>query len=719
MGSVNIAYQNRVRYTLSHKEYGTIVITEPIGWNDDEKEYARNKKYHGIFTKFSNNLEFIEDGATFINDVRDFYGINAEIRLVKEERHPITDNWTRSYEGVLDLSEWSEEDFKVKCKFNSSGLETEIKARESEKIEIERLTTLDGSTLPELNTHLLELEGRKIFLLSTLESIDEETKTISEHRGFGGKTIEKISPFPLSLKKKSHVNVHSTFYSPNFDVGESDALSNVHCFIADLDRDRELNINFDLSFLLKEQSIDSPYENEKIQLRIGWYGSGTDYVVKEIEIIDNLRLDEVHNYIFKRNYSLLKGDSLSVHFFTSAKLGNTTNKGHWSFFYKECRGSITIEEDSFFEKTSCKVVKAEDLGDRLIKILTGRDNAFVCDYLSDINKGYAHGHWIRNFDKEPEKEDNKYKPFTTSLKDFLEDLEVTEKLGSGIEKVGFKERLVVRPVKEYYNYNVLIKLPNQVSNLKRKTIKNKYYSSLTFGYAKGWDNEEAMGLDEYNTQTTFPTPIVRIKNEFKKISKYIYASYAGEFIRRKNVLDFPTEDHRNDKEIFGFDMKPEYNYFKLKTGSDGLEKQPTGVYSPETAYNLKYSPFNLLLKHGWDIASSFTKNLSEYIRFGSSEGNSNLKTQILGNNEYAENGDIICSELERARFVPEEITFNHEVTFDILEQIEGETIIDGKKIKNLYGLIQFTNEKGELEHGFFDKLKPNKQGTWTLIKANR
>ena len=60
--AINPTYRDRVRYTLQHKDYGSQLITEPIGWQTDEKEYARNEKYHGIFAKFSNNLKFVGDG---------------------------------------------------------------------------------------------------------------------------------------------------------------------------------------------------------------------------------------------------------------------------------------------------------------------------------------------------------------------------------------------------------------------------------------------------------------------------------------------------------------------------------------------------------------------------------------------------------------------------------------------------------------------------------
>jgi hypothetical protein len=40
-----------------------------------------------------------------------------------------------------------------------------------------------------------------------------------------------------------------------------------------------------------------------------------------------------------------------------------------------------------------------------------------------------------------------------------------------------------------------------------------------------------------------------------------------------------------------------------------------------------------------------------------------MKTQLIGSNEYAENGDIINAELEKARFIGEWI--EHDCNFDI------------------------------------------------------
>jgi hypothetical protein len=107
-----------------------ILKNDPKGWNEDQKEIARNKDYHGIFASFSNNLRFVGDAKDFIQSVYDIYGINADIRLKKEILHPKTDLWVDDYSGYLDLVYNSEvQDNKLSCKFNSGGLEQIIKSK--------------------------------------------------------------------------------------------------------------------------------------------------------------------------------------------------------------------------------------------------------------------------------------------------------------------------------------------------------------------------------------------------------------------------------------------------------------------------------------------------------------------------------------------------------------------------------------------------------------
>jgi hypothetical protein len=259
--------------------------------------------------------------------------------------------------------------------------------------------------------------------------------------------------------------------------------------------------------------------------------------------------------------------------------------------------------------------------------------------------------------------------------------------------------------------------------VKRSVATENYFSDLTIGYNKGWENEEAMGLDEPNTKTTFGTAITRIKNSFQAICDYITASYAKEFIRRKPKTLYPTTDHKNDKEIFMMDLKRgSGGIFLERKWQDDFQEEPEGIFSPETAVNLRFTPFNMLLRHGWVVASGLYRHyVNKYTRYLSSEGNSGLITKLNGGNEYSENGNVLNSELERPRFIPEWIEFEYPCDFETMQQVEGYFVnpSNGKKIPNFYGLVQFENENGDLEKGYLFNLKPNGEGKWKLLKANR
>lgn len=747
MGAINPEYFNRVRYTLQSKGFNSVTIPEPIGWRSDEKEYSRHKKYHGIITKFSNNLKFIDAGAEFIDLIRDIKGINAEIRMIRDEKHPQTDKWERTYDGFLDMSTYKKEDQQIAMKFNASGLEKALKTRESEKVEIERDTTIDGDAIDELATKDLQLEGRRIFL-KTVYDIRSAENTANMSTQTNGNTRGEVVGVPLHVVNQSHEEAQTII--PNTIVGNNEHYINSdgttgNMFFAVSDRNRTLKIKFDLDFDCRITYDDINFYNFKVYLTI--YKDGNSYNVKEnFELLHFGK--STHGNGSTKSYSinyddtinLLQGESLALQFHHSMDGEN----GHSAHFNSRCFNIVcpmTIEENSFFEPSNTKIVMAYELAERLILINTNRSDAFRSDALGRTDIGYsadgvntgamtgfAHGHWIRQFDRlplpSPETSTtpevvNKYKAFTTSFKDFMENFTVTWNLGMGIEKVGFKEIVRIEKLEHFYNNNVTIRLPFQVKKVKRSEAKKQYYSSIEVGFAKGGEYEEAMGLDEYNAQSTFTTAINSLKQVYKIISKYRFDSYGIEFARRKPKTNNNTEDTSYDSNIFGFDLKRFTTTFKIRKWNDDFTQQPTGVFSPETAFNLRMSPLNILLRHGWKIQAGLTKYLTKYIRYSSSTANSALTTQLFGGYEYVENGNVINSELERARFVPEWIEFEHVVNFDLIKQIEGTTMIAGKKIYNFYGLVEFINENNKIEKGYLFSLKPNGNGKWKLLKANR
>lgn len=748
MGTINPEYFNRVRYTLQSTGFNSITIPEPIGWKSDEKEFSRNKKYHGVFTKFSNNLKFIHSAAEFIDFIRSVKGIEAEIRMIRDEKHPSTDKWVRTYDGYLDMSTYKKEEGKVSLKFNASGLEKALKNRESEKVEIERTETIDGEPIDELQTNILHLDGRRVFLKSVFDITNaENTATMSTETI--GNTRGQTVGIPLHVLNKSHEEVQNVI--PNTRIGDNNHAitangTTANMFFAVSQRNRTLNIKFDLDFDCKITYDDINFYNFYVVLTI--YKNGNNYNVKENNVLLHFNNDS-HGHNSTKSYyvsydetiDILEGESVALQFHHSMD-GKNFHSAHFDSNCFNIVCPLTIEENSYFEPSNTKVIMAHELAERLILINTNRNDAFYSEALGRTDIGYesdgvnsgaftgfAHGHWVRGFDKlplpEPETSStpevvNKYKAFTTSFKDFMQNQSVTWNLGMGIEKIGFKEIVRIEKLEHFYNNNVTIKLPNQVKKVKRSEANKNYYSSIEVGFSKGGEYEEAMGLDEYNAQSTFTTFISSLKQVYKIISKYRFDSYGVEFARRTPKTNNNTEDTRYDTNIFGFDVKRRFSDdYSLRKWQDDFAQQPTGVFSPETAFNLRMSPLNMLFRHGWKISAGLTKYLTKYIRYSSSTANSALTTQLIGQNEYTENGNVINSELERARFVPEWIEFEHVVDFNIMQQVEGTTVIAGKKIYNFYGLVEFTNENNNIEKGYLFSLKPNGSGKWKLLKANR
>jgi hypothetical protein len=741
MGNINPAYTDRVRYTLYSKSQGSLIIDEPEGWNSDEKELARNEQYFGIVSRFSNSSKFVGSGKEFIQLVYDIEGINAEIQLKREERHPQTDVWTLSYSGYLDLSTWETEDDKIAIKFNSGGLEQALKSRESEQVEIDRETSIDGKTIPALNPITVNLEGRKVFL-KTKFGISDLENTVELYRQTNGQTRGQSAPIPLVLETKSHEVAQSPIVSSRVDEDSWDRSGPGELgllFFAVNDRDRTFRLKLDISFRAKILEYDD-INFFRFWLRLATYNGSSDYTFKSNNILfttDSFSSLNNRNITISidQNITVLAGESLGL-IVDQNHDGKNGRSSHLRINLSDIKANLTLEENSSQELSTTKAILAHEFMERLVAINTNKQKAFYSEFLGRKDLGYTndgvgafmgltHGFWVRQFDKFPiptenPKVENLFKPLTTSFRDAVQSLNALWNVGVGIERVGYKEVLRLEEKSFFFNNNVTIRLPNQVKNVKRSVAAQYYYSSLEFGPEKGGDYEEANGLDEYNTKSTYTTVINRIKETYSMISKYRFDSYGLEFARRKPKFLDDTADTKYDSDVFILDLKKETsNTYDQRKWQDDFIKEPTGVFDPSSATNLRFSPFNCLLRHSWWFSGGFQKYITDYVRYGSSVANSQLKTQLIGKNEYAENGTIINSELSKARFFPEWIEFEHIVDFDITQQLDGSSTILGKKIPNFYGLIEFTNERNETEKGFLFSVKPNGKGQWKVLKSNR
>ena len=714
-------FVNRTRFKLDGR-----VIVDPVNWNDSDKEYARNETYFGLVATFSNNLIFVKNGSDYITFVKKTYGINKDIVITKEEMNPKTDIWELVYTGYLDLSTYSLENNQVSVKINSGGLQKLLKARESEQVEISRGISIDGvaitDPIPEIT---VSLKNKAIQIKSFWKSEKTTTDNYLEmsDTSTDGNTGARSAgiPFPIitnaegsvdqAISYGSYVNERGHDYgiskgtSGQMLYANAETVYNLTSFSI-----KNLSFKFDL---VKNDRIDTC----RIKVFLAKFTNGVAYDIgaktllyempsRSVMQANNGKTINVPDYISTSPIVLQIGESLGLIAEMTYDFTNQTNASRLFIKMSEITGEISSASETNAPDSLMTAYLYKDLLKQVVKIDTNDNDSFKSSYLENKLIGVSHGINVRQFPKDAEY----YKPLSTSFKDAFNSYDSIEPIGMGIEIIDGKEKVVIENIEYFFDRNITVRI-GQVSNVKRYVATEFYYSSAIFGSEKGGDYEEANGLDEFNTQTTYTTSNTRLTKIYEKIAKYRKDGTGKELARRRPYSTYATTDTTYDNDIFMLDLKPgSYGQYEEK----GAEQYAsvTGIYSPETSNGFYFSAKSSLLHHGKFIHGGLELQPNESIRFGSSKYNSDLALNGIG-----ERDPVLNKDLDKKLFTPDWIEFNYKCDFDLIKQIRGKTVIAGKEVLNFYGLVEFTNEIGSKETGFLFNLKPNGEGEWKLLSA--
>lgn len=704
---------------LGNDENGNFVgiKTDPINWDESEKTLKRSKKTFGVWTELSKNLEFTEDSADFLRIAYLNRDIEARVSLEEWRAFEDEDGFYLHFTGTFDFSEYKSEENIVKIPFKTGGLAALIESQLTEKFELNRLESINGKIIDPLSLRTVALTSREILLISQLETLEEQSEDFPQ----GNPTQ---IPNLILVSNSDEPNMRQVVLGENrfvFTTVRSDE-SEYFYLKSDLSKTINLRVDYDIyvsaggasSFRFRlyvmRYSLDGAnFNHEQTYTLVNPAGDFTSErtFAGEINLDIDLEVDDSLLFLVEI-LTNIAGTTVYTEQYTYNKLG------------------IYITEESIREDSQAETVLIHDAGEKLMQIITGEKGRFYSEFYGrkDIpNTNYTNdgefsytgltlGFWIRKFIEEN---------LEFSLDQLIKTTNSVHNTGYTIETHTGKEIFVMEDLKYFFQNGIAIRLPEQVSNVERKAAKEMHYANMTFGYKQpSGDNlyEEAMGLDEYNTQTSYTNPITRVDNKYDKVSEARADSYGIEFARRKPIENFPQEDTRYDKSVFILDLKKGIgDNLEQRLWGDDFEQAPLGVFSPNTATNLRLTPFRNSERHQWFYGSGLVKFQSDKVRYSNSIGNSSLITKKEGEVERAENGDILISDIERSMFENQWITFEHPVDFNINNQIYGTTEVGGRNIPNYFFKVEFINEHGVKEYGYLFELKPNNKGKWKLLKA--
>lgn len=727
----------KVKYKLINKDNGNFVwlsdypqnaeqslYPAPRNWDNAKKTLKRSDKNFSIYTELSNNLEFTKKGAEFLKQGYEAKDIQANFVMEEYIFHPQTEEPILNSTGVFDFSFIKEKDKNIQIPFKSGGLNSIIEAYLSEKFQMEREKSITGVVLDPLETVTVALTSRNIFLVSELNT--EPNRTIVTP-GIGG--IGSISgafvPNLDVISNSDQENITATFDDNEqyWDGGSETTVSASQCFYFNSNVVKTLNINFDYRIRCSKAGMATTQYTVRLY-RYNFDGSTLSYVDStDVQLVSYQNSGLWVEFNDTIEIDLEQGDCLRIGFLTTAGSGTITSS-YINFYIDHIK--LLITENSDREDSNTKALLIYEAYDRLMQILTGEKGKFYSEFYGRTDIGYlqtgtyaltglAPGLWIRQFDDEK---------IELSLKDMFSNSDAIHNSSYAIETIDGVEKLVVEGMEYFFQNDVVIIFPNQVTNVERNAAREFCHSTMEFGYKNpnaDTNNslyEEAMGLNEFNTKSSYTTPLTRVDTKFSKVSEFRADSYGKEFARRKPRINYPEEDTRYDKNIFVLDLKEgNGEAYEERVWQDDYEEAPQNVYSPETATGLRLTPFRNNERHQWFYNSGLFKQVGDSVRFSNSIGNSELITKKAGEDAKAENSDIEINDLRLPRFVNKWITFNHPVDYSLLQQIYGKTDVNGRKIPNYYFKVKFKNENNQWETGYLFEAELDKKGKFKILKA--
>lgn len=216
------------------------------------------------------------------------------------------------------------------------------------------------------------------------------------------------------------------------------------------------------------------------------------------------------------------------------------------------------------------------------------------------------------------------------------------------------------------------------------------YSSVKVGYDKQ-DYDSINGRDEFRFTNEFSTGLKLTDNTLSLISPYRADAYGIEFLVQKRGED--TTDNDSDNDVFFVDCVKDTSTGILDLNRPYSESQLSGLLSPDTMFNLNYSPRFML-----EANKKYIGACTNMLKFTSSDGNSDVSIDGV-----KETDDFS---------IPERL-------FTVSE-VEVETS-DVSAPDDLLGLVSLNN-KGEVITGYIKQLKLNiakdKSASYSLIVKN-
>ena len=710
--------------------YTTLAIREPIKWDNVNFMGKRDKDWHGYRSMFSDGIVELEfDCESGMNEIIDAYNIDGnDTETLFQYGYTYQSIEYFLFRGKLNYNTHKKLAGRVSLSVEKEDFNVLFQSRFDTKIAMDAIQTIDGDTLTppavcEFMLHAKEILRRFERITSTPESASigyQDTRRFVYRVNTADATLNEIEDsytFPLSI---STLEV-----APNELYNWFIRFAGTYNF----------RIDYTLQIFIHRKSeflgAPEPYTIKS------YFRKNTDTPV-EISTPVSGNIDDGddinHTIVVSGEFlglQLVPGDK--IYFFTEFY-----SDGLQRYYSNVTCTAMNVRADSL-ERTDdspCKGWLWAQAMNHCIKAITNNATRLRSSFLNTI--GYdtsadgegslfivTNGKQIRRFDINNA-------PLKISLKELFGSAKAIHCLGYGFEKVGTQELVRMERVSYFYRDKEILVISENIKEYKEEVAKELIYNQLEIGYDK-YQDEGYNTLDEFNTRREYITPIQSHKQTLQQKSSLIASGYSIEESRRQQFADTARDSFQNDDD--GFLISVKRSGITFVTEKDESFQTVENVISPTTAYNLRISPFRMLLNWAiWLRGMLFFKAGTSVIKNTFFAGNGDMITQFEATEpnpvgdinllEWEEKQDISLTNLavpdNDKIYKPEWITFKTRLTPDKI-QIINESMVGHWSNNTNYGYITVKDLDGLYQAGYLYEMEYNyasEEASFKLLKKH-
>ena len=645
------------------------VTNDLKNWDDFDLSQKRSN-YDGVVRTFSTKFEFVKKAYNLLKS--EFYSkyLDAAATVIFSLRN---NSWEYDeiFRCALDFSTYSEDGSVISINAIDNTLAAIIKAKKN--IQYEYLVA-------DLQTSNLKYD--RLRMTSNIKWVDGGS--LSSDASYSeiiipARTVNCLFPIYLSdseISTKDVVEVRDVsikgLTGPPYNLLDT--------FISSLKDGLIINLSFNFSAVISTRTYIT---TRLVKLKEGSY----DVIESWGPLYDpSGDWEPSYKVEYSKEISLNNGEGLALHFWSSIELLTDIAIRISNFNF-----SVTFQDRG--EPVNIDVISPNTILSKLLDSMTENtiDHEGVIDVTLPSSGGITPIEFNRLLERtyimaaESARGLPKAKIYT-SYKKFCEWME-TE---FGYVPVINENTVTFRHRDKLFSSTVVKDLGTKINDYELTVNDSLIYSSVKVGYDKQ-DYDSINGRDEFRFTNEFSTGLKLTDNTLSLISPYRADAYGIEFLVQKRGED--TTDNDSDNDVFFVDCVKDTSTGILDLNRPYSESQLSGLLSPDTMFNLNYSPRFML-----EANKKYIGACTNLLKFASSDGNSDVSIDGV-----KETDDFS---------IPERLFTVSEV------EVETSDIISPD---DLLGLVSLNN-KGEIVTGYIKQLKLNiakdKSASYSLIVKN-